>query len=145
VDYCLSERYNHSYSIFFVKIIDRLKCVLESREFMLGDNLQTTILIIILLLVGLVLDLIGASLQHKGKISKSVFRYIYTPLILLPTFLVMTYLIWPGNALHFISRVLIGMGLIILSSICFYLIWEPIFARIFPSYKKYLEEKNRKK
>lgn len=105
---------------------------------MLGNNLYTIDLITVLVLFSIIISLLGIPLQRKGIISKMVFRYIYTPLAIFPTFFVTTYAVWPN--LHFVFRVLIAIGVLILAFAYFYFIWQPLAARIFPSYRKRLEK-----
>ena len=101
---------------------------------------QSINLLYIAIFTGLFLYFVGLFSHRKDVMSRSVFRYIYTPLAFLPTFVLMTYAIWPGNRVSFITRVFVALVIVVLAVGRFYVIWQPFAKRISPSYKKYVEE-----
>lgn len=97
-------------------------------------------LLILPIIGGFFLYLIGLFLERRGVIGKKVFKYIYTPLTLFPAWMGTTYLIWPGSSVSFMVRILVSIVPLVLFVPYFYWIWQPLAKRIFPRYKKYLDE-----
>jgi hypothetical protein len=113
----------------------------------LENSLQTIDLVIVLSLGAVILGIIGGFLQRKGiflqvkgATKKRMARNIYGALLHLPAAVIMTYVIWPGNTLNFVFRILIGIGFVILVFGYISFIFEPLLARTSQNYQKYMQE-----
>lgn len=94
---------------------------------MLEDPEQVIKLCIILLLLQLPLGYFGILLYKKKVINQKILYYIYYPLTAIPTFIVATYMIWPGNSRSFIIRIIVGIGIAILLFAYVHLVSNPSY------------------
>lgn len=92
---------------------------------MLEDPEQVVELCIILLLLQFPLGYFGFLLYKKKLINKKNLYYIYYPLTSIPTFIVATYMIWPGNSRSFVIRIIVGTGISIIVYTYVYLVAHP--------------------
>ena len=88
---------------------------------MLETPMQALIAAMVLGMIAIILVPVGGLINSRKKfVSKQVFDYIYSPLMLLPVTIVLTYIFLPKGSVNFAVRLLVSIGMLIIAALPVY-------------------------
>lgn len=102
-------------------------------------DIEFKVLFIVVVITFLVIAVIGILQYYKNLMSKRVFLYGFIPASVLPSAVVMTYIVWPGNTLNLVTRLLIAIVIEIVVILQVYFISFPLYKAMIPGVRKYFE------
>lgn len=106
-------------------------------------SLAFKIVIIVLIITFLVLIAVSFLQKRMHLMSKRTFLYVFFPLLPLPLFITMTYIVWPESTLHLAVRVLIAVAIDALTMAYIYFFSVPFYKVMVPGFKEYFSEEDK--
>lgn len=103
-------------------------------------DVEFRILFVVIAITFLVITVVGILQYRKNFMSKWALLYVFIPVSVLPSSIVMTYIVWPGNTLNLVTRLLIAIVVQSLAMIQVYFLSFPLYKAMVPKVKEYFDD-----